>query len=110
MTRIYNRVLPIRVLINVVGRSPSRSMAHEEPLVYFRAKVSFDTLRENPPEPLWIEGEVQVFADRSLELEWVAPQYGSIQGSRVNAILDVYRDSLVRAFHDTDLDLLGVAP
>jgi len=108
MTRIYTRVVPIRVLINVADRNPARSVASEEPLVYFRAKVSFDTLREDAPEPLWIEGEAQVFSDRSVELVWVAPQYGSIQGSRVNAILDVYRDSLIRAFRETDLALLGV--
>jgi len=108
MTRIYNRVVPIRVRINVVGRVPSRSLASEEPLVYFRAKVSFDTLRESAPEPLWVEGEVQVFSDRSVELVWVAPQYGSIQGSRINAILDVYRESLIRAIRETDLALLGV--
>lgn len=110
MTRIYTRQIPIRVRIDVVDRSPARSSASEEPLVYFRAKVSFDVLRDGAPEPLWIEGEAQVFSDRSVELVWVAPQFGSIQGSRVNAVLDVYRDSLIRALRETDLALLGVVP
>ena len=39
---------------------------------------------------------------------WIAPQYGSVQGTMVNAILNVYRDAILQAAESTDLAILGV--
>ncbi len=61
-------------------------------------------------KPMWLEGEVQVFPDRSTEIVSLEPQYGDIIGTKVEPILDIYRDALRKAFKDTNLNILGVAP
>ena len=106
--RIFARTLPIRTVVDFIDRSPQTSRAADEPLISFRAKVRFSLPVTEKAEPLWVEGQVQVNADRTLEMLWIAPQYGSVQGTMVNAILNVYRDAILQAAESTDLAILGV--
>jgi hypothetical protein len=106
--RIFARTLPIRAVVDIIERDPQVSVVEDEPLVYFRAKVKFVLSSTEKATPLWVEGQVQVNADHTLEMMWLAPQYGSIQGTMVNAILDPYRDVILQAAEHTDLAILGV--
>ena len=106
--RIFARILPIRTVVDIVDRQPQTSRAEDEPLISFRAKVRFSLPITDAAEPLWVEGQVQVNANRTTDMLWIAPKYGSIQGTMVNAILDVYRDAILQAAEDTDLAILGV--
>lgn len=108
--RVYARIVPTRVIVNVIDREPARSRAADSPLISFRAKMRFSLPATEKTEPLWVEGQVQVNADRTLEMLWIAPQYGSVQGTMVNAILNVYRDAVLQAAEDSDLAILGVEP
>lgn len=110
MPRIFTKVLPVRTVVDVVARQPQWSEAGESPLISIRAKVTFETVMTEHKEALWLEGDVQVNPDRSVEIVWLAPQYGSIIGTRVSTILDIYKDALLKAFKDTNLNILGVAP
>jgi hypothetical protein len=106
--RIFARTLPIRTVVNVIDRTPHTSRAADEPLISFRARIRFSLPITERAEPLWVEGQVQINADRTAEMLWIAPQYGSIQGTMINSILDVYRDALLQAAEATDLAILGV--
>lgn len=108
--RIFARTLPIRTVVNVIDRTPQTSRAADEPLISFRAKIRFALPVTEKTEPLWVEGQVQINADRTAEMLWIAPQYGAIQGTMVNAILNVYRDAILQAAEATDLAILGVDP
>lgn len=110
MPRIFTKVLPVRTVVDVVDRQPQWSEAKDSPTITIRAKVTFESVMTEHKEALWLEGEIQVLPDRSTEIMWLAPQYGSIIGTRVKTILDIYRDALRKAFKDTNLNILGVAP
>lgn len=106
--RIFARTLPVRTVVNVIDRTPHTSRSADEPLISFRAKIRLALPITEKTEPLWVEGQVQIKADRTMEMLWIAPQYGSIQGTMVNAILNVYRDAILQAADDTNLAILGV--
>lgn len=110
MPRIYTKVLPVRTVIDVVDRQPQWSEASTLPLIRIRVKVTFESVMTEQKKPLWLEGEVQVFPDRSTEIVSLEPQYGDVIGTKVEPILDVYKDALRKAFKDTNLNILGVAP
>jgi hypothetical protein len=110
MPRIFTKVLPVRTVVDVVDRQPQWSVAEDSPTITIRAKVSFESALTEHKEALWLEGEIQVLPDRSTEIMWLAPQYGTIIGTRVKAVLDIYKDALRKAFKDTNLNILGVAP
>ena len=110
MPRIFTKVLPVRTVVDVVERQPRWSDAEDSPLISIRAKVTFESVMTEHKEALWLEGDVQVNPDRSVEIVWLAPQYGSIIGTKVASILDIYKDALRKAFKDTNLNILGVAP
>ena len=106
--RIFARILPIRTVVDIVDRQPHTSRAADEPLISFRAKVRFSLPITEEAEPLWVEGQVQVNANGTADMLWIAPKYGSIQGTMVNSILDVYQDAILQAAEATDLAILGV--
>jgi mRNA-degrading endonuclease toxin of MazEF toxin-antitoxin module len=110
MPRIYTKVLPVRTVIDVVERTPRWSDAANAPTISFRAKVTFETTFTENKEALWLEGEAQVWPDRTVDILALKPQYGTVIGARVDAVLDIYRDALRKAFADTNLNILGVAP
>ena len=110
MPRIYTKVLPVRTVIDVVERTPRWSEAADAPTISFRAKVTFETNFTEDKEALWLEGSVQVWPNREVDILALKPQYGTIIGPRVNTVLDIYQDALRKAFADTNLNILGVAP
>ena len=91
-------------------RRPRRSEAEDSPVVYIRARMTFEMALAVRREPLWVEAELQVSPDRSVELLWLTPQYGVIHGSKVKEVLDLYKDAIVQAAEDTNLAILGVVP
>ena len=109
MPRIYTKVIPVRTVVDVVERTPRWSDAADSPTISFRAKVTFETNFTEDKEALWLEGEVQVWPDREVDILALKPQYGTIIGSRVSTDLDIYEDTLRKAFADTNLNILGIA-
>lgn len=110
MPRIYTKILPVRTVVDVVERTPRWSEAADSPTVSFKARVTFETNFTEDKEALWLEGAVQVWPNRDVDILALKPQYGTIVGPRVSTVLDIYEDALRKAFVDTNLNILGVAP
>ncbi|MBQ73363.1 MAG: hypothetical protein CMJ67_10710 [Planctomycetaceae bacterium] len=110
MPRIYTKVIPVRTVVDVVKRDPQWSNAEDAPTISIKVKVTFETIFSEHKEALWLEGEVQVWPDREVDILALKPQYGTVIGPRVATVLDIYEDALRQAFKDTNLNILGVAP
>ena len=86
MPRIFTKVLPVRTVVDVVDRQPQWSEAALFPLITIRVKVTFESTMTEHKKPLYLEGKVQVYPDRSTEIVSLEPQYGAVIGTKVEPI------------------------
>ena len=109
MARHSNSVFPLRVEINVTKNLPRQSRAAESPVVYllFRLDLHLGG-RANSRRDLYLEAEVHVNPDKSVEVLWVEPQYEILRGTQTPLILGIYEDVLRRVL-EKDLSLIGVS-
>ena len=108
MARHVNKVFPLRAEINVMKTHPRISRAVEEPLVYVLFRIDLHVGgRANDLRDLYLEAEVQIHADKSIDVLWIEPQYEIVRGQQTPAILGVYEDVFQRAVAG-DLSVIGV--
>lgn len=106
--RVYSNSLCFRTMVSFIDRTPQTSIAEDEPLITFWAKVWISLPTGHKSTPVDLEGTVQVHADRSVSMVELKPKYGIIRGLVETSVLDVYRDALLQSFKDTNLATLGV--
>jgi hypothetical protein len=109
VARLFTKVYPVRVVVDVIDHQPHWSLARNSPEITLRVKVTYIyTGVAARGEPLWLKGIVKVNPDRTFNILSLSPEYGSVQGLRAQPILNVYKDTLTKVLQDTDLALLGV--
>lgn len=108
MARHLNKVSSLRTEINVMKTHPRRSLAVDSPLVYVLFRMDLHLAgKANDRRDLYMEAEVQVHPDHSVEVVWLEPQYEIIKGQQTPSILGFYEEVFRNALTG-DLSVIGV--
>ncbi len=105
----YTQTIPVRVMLDIYRVFPPHADPDLEPVVVVQGVVDLNPDLRKKSLPLWFDAEVQIRADRSVEIQSFGPTYGSVQGARVSDRLTaIYEHALLRGIRDTNLKILGV--
>ena len=108
MARHVNKVFPLRAEINVMKTSPRSSRAVDAPLVYVLVRMDLHLGgRANKLRDLYLEAEIQVNPDKTIEVVWMEPQYEIVRGQQTPTLLGLY-EVILETSVAGDLSLIGV--
>jgi hypothetical protein len=108
MARHVNKVFPLRAEINVMKTVPRSSRVADAPLVYVLVRMDLHLGgRANKLRDLYLEAEIQVNPDKTVEVVWIEPQYEIVRGQQTPTLLGLY-ETILETSVAGDLSLIGV--